>query len=444
MQCRFFPIAVAVIGVWMVCALPVAAGAAGPGPATVPAELDLETALALALARNPALAGAAAGIRAREAAVTQAGLWPNPEFSLEVENFAGTRERKRFDGAEITATLSQLVELGGKRRKRRQLAARQRELTAAARRRLELDLRAEVGRAFINVLVAQERLALDRELLGLAERTAAAVGERVEAGKVSPVAATRARVELATARSQMRDSVYRLATARRLLVSTWGDRRAGFERVTGPLRDFRQPPPLAALKAGLKENPDLLIRRSELERRRVAGDLAAAEAIPDLTVSAGLRNFQERNDNALVFGISLPLPIFDRNQGGMVEAREETEKARLDGETARLRLETELVSARRELEAAFATAAALRDEILPGAREVFAASELGYREGKFPLLRLLDAQRTLFAVRRKYLTALETYHLARIDLERLAGVPLARVGTAAAAGNGGVFENEKK
>ncbi len=444
MYCRFFPIAVAVIGVWMVCALPVAAGAAGPGPATVPAELDLETALALVWARNPALAGAAAGIRAREAAVIQAGLWPNPEFSLEVENFAGTRELKRFDGAEITATLSQLVELGGKRKKRRQLAARQRQLTAAARRRLELDLRAEVGRAFINVLVAQEQLALDRELLGLAERTAAAAGDRVEAGKVSPVAATRARVELATARSQMRDSVYRLVTARRLLVSMWGDRRAGFERVTGSLKDFHQPPPLAALKAGLKENPDLLIRKSELERRRVAGDLAAAAAIPDLTLSAGLRIFQERNDNALVFGISLPLPVFDRNQGGVVEAREETEKARLDGETARLRLETELVSARRELEAAFLAAAALRDEILPGARDVFAASELGYREGKFPLLRLLDAQRTLFAVRRKYLTALKNYHLARIDLERLAGVPLARVGTTAAAGNGGVFENEKK
>ena len=102
---------------WLACA---AAPALAQSP--LPAELTLPQALQLALAHNPELAAVAAEIRIKDGDRRQAGLRPNPELSLELENFAGQGELRGADGAEATLQLSQLLELGGKRDRRRQLA----------------------------------------------------------------------------------------------------------------------------------------------------------------------------------------------------------------------------------------------------------------------------------------------------------------------------------
>ena len=125
--------------------------------------------------------------------------------------------------------------------------------------------------------------------------------------------------------------------------------------------------------------------------------------------------------------LSIPLPIFDRNQGTILEARYQLAKAGEDRRTAEVRVLTDLAATYAELSSAFTEATTLNNEVLPGAQGAFEAFSEGYRQGKFGFLDVLDAQRTLFEARGQYLEALATYHRAVAEMERLIGEPLAAV-----------------
>lgn len=391
---------------------------------TVPDQLTMASAMALALKKNPSLAGFSAEIRARDAAALQAGLLPNPELGVEMENFGGKDALEGVDGAETTIAFSQLVELGGKRGNRRKVATLDKTLAEWDYQSKKLDVLAATAKAFVEVLIAQEQVALNGDLLKLAEQTTTAVSEKVDAGKVSPVEKSRAQIELAVARTEANKAVRELEAARRRLAGFWGGERADFGRAMGQLGDISSLPDEESLKAFLSNNPDLARWSAELERSEAALRLARSEVVPDLTLSAGVRNFQETDDNAFVVGVSIPIPFFNRNQGGVSEARARVDKAQSEQRAAKVGLVTDLSDTWQNLSAAYAEAVGLRDEILPSAQSAYESTELGYREGKLDFLQMLDAQRTLFTVKRQYLLALGTYHLASTDMERLVGAPL--------------------
>lgn len=391
---------------------------------TVPDLLTMVSAMELALKKNPTLSGFSAEIRARDAAALQAGLLQNPELGVDVENFAGKEPLDGFDGAETTIVFSHLVELGGKRGNRRMVATLDTTLAEWDYRSKKLDVLAKTAKAFVEVLIAQEQVSLNAELLKIAEQTTTAVSEKADAGKVSPVEKSRAQIEQAAARTEANKAVRELAAARQRLAGFWGSERANFGRATGQLSDISALPDEESLKAFLDNNPDLTRGAVEIERSEAALRLARSQAVPDLTLSAGIRNFQETDDNAFVAGVSLPLPLFNRNQGGVSEARARVDKAQSEQRAAKVGLATSLSDSWQNLAAAYMEAVGLRDAILPGAQATYASTELGYREGKFDLLQMLDAQRTLFTVKRQYLESLGAYHLASTDLERLIGVPL--------------------
>jgi cobalt-zinc-cadmium efflux system outer membrane protein len=394
---------------------------------TVPDQLTMASAMALALKKNPSLAGYSAEIRARDAAALQAGLFPNPELGVEMENFGGKDDLEGVDGAETTIAFSQLVELGGKRGNRSMVATLDKTLAEWDYQRKKLDVLAATAKAFVEVLVAQEQVALNGDLLKLAEQTTTAVSEKVDAGKVSPVEKSRAQIELAAARTEANKAVRELEAARRRLAGFWGGERADFSRAVGQLDDISALPDEESLKAFLSNNPDLARWAAELERSEAALRLARSEAVPDLTLSAGVRNFQETDDNAFVVGVSIPIPFFNRNQGGVSEARARVDKAQSEQRAAKVGLVTGLSDTWQSLSAAYTEAVGLRDEILPSAQSTYESTELGYREGKLDFLQMLDAQRTLFTVKRQYLLALGSYHLASTDMERLVGVPLSDI-----------------
>ncbi len=174
----------------------------------LPDEITLRQALSLALMHNPELAASSWEVRSGEARSLQAGLFPNPEIDVEVENFGGSRKEenpdgtserlKRFDGAETTVALSQLIELGGKRSKRKQVADSDHDLLGWDFETKRLDTITEVTNAFIDLLALQERMVLTDGLVDLSQNVFNTVSERVKAGKVSPVEETRARVALST------------------------------------------------------------------------------------------------------------------------------------------------------------------------------------------------------------------------------------------------------
>jgi cobalt-zinc-cadmium efflux system outer membrane protein len=387
-------------------------------------ELTLRQALALALLHNPELAAFSWEVRVKEAEALQAGLLPNPEMGIEMENLAGSGEFSGTESAETTVTLSQLIELGGKRGKRRAASALEADLAGWDFETRRLDVLTATAKAFVAGLAAQERLAQADELAGLAERFFRTVSERVEAGKVSPVEQTRAQVPLAAARVAQDRARLALEAARKELAALWGEETAGFERAVGSLERIAPVPPEEELASLLDQNPDVARWETEEKQRRARLDLERANAIPDLTLFAGGRNLQESGDNAFVAGLSIPLPFFDRNQGGVAAARAARSKARQASRAARNQAVASLAASYRDLSAAFTEARALREQILPAAEQSFEAASFGYREGKFGFLEVLDAQRTLFEVRGQYIEALAAYHQARVEVERLTGAPL--------------------
>ncbi|NOZ25882.1 MAG: TolC family protein [Nitrospirae bacterium] len=386
--------------------------------------LTLEQAISLALKKSPELEVSSQEMNAVEARILQAGLFPNPEIEVEVENFGGSGGFNGFDSSETTVQLSQLIELAGKRSKRRNVASLEHDLAGWDYRARRADVVAEVSKAFVHVLAAQERLSLTQELVRLAREALDTVSERVRAGKVSPVEETRARVTLTTAVIEFERARRILDASRKRLAATWGSTEPSFERVVGQLDVIRPVPSPEELESLISGNPEIARWAVAMEHRRAAMALEYANRVPDVALSIGVRRLMESNDNLLVFGVSIPLPVFNRNQGGVLEAQSRLVQAEKERTAARLRVLSALAGAYQELSVSFMEAVALKRDVLPGAMSAFEAAREGYRQGKFDYLVMLDAQRTLFEVRGKYIDALASYHRAAAEVERLIGMKL--------------------
>lgn len=390
-------------------------------------EISLRDAIAAALASSPELATFSYDIRSREAQAIQAAARPNPQLALELEDFAGSGDRSGFDGSQTTLSLAQVVELGGKRAARVNLAERERTLAAWDFETRRVAVLTDATKAFVAVLALQDRQALVRELEALAQETLRSVASTVRAGAVSPVEEERARVNLERVQLEALRSAKELETARALLAATWGESDVTFERATGDLGVLPPLPTLSALLAAAPESPDLARWNAEIAQREAAIALERARRIPDLTVSAGGRQFAEGSEAGLVAGVSVPLPLFDRNRGNILDARHRLARAEAERRLADVSVRSGLLASYQEISVAHGETTALRDRIIPRAERVFQQTRRGYATGLFRYVEVLDAERTLFGARRELLDALVTFHLAATDLERLTGTPLAEL-----------------
>ncbi len=383
--------------------------------------LTLDEAVARALATNPAVEGAAHGVAAAEARTHQAGLWPNPELEIEVENFGGDGNQHGFESAETTALLSQPLPLGGKPGRRRAVADSDHTLATRDLQSIRLDVATQATAAFSVVLAAQQRQDLAVKLLEVADDFARIVRARVDAGKVSPVELTRAQIEAAQAQVRRARAARQLAAARTRLAATWGSTIADFNRAAGDLPYPHSPPPFEELRSMLAETPDIQRLDDSIERQRRVVDLEKSLRFPDLTIGVGPRRFEDTGHSAWVAGVGVAIPIFDRNQGARKAAEFDLERERRDAEAARVALVAELAVVCERLNAAVEAARTADGEIVPSAMSALTAVETGYREGKFGFIDVIAAQRAFFEASTLLLDSLEEYALARADLERLVG-----------------------
>ena len=378
------------------------------------AALTQKIALERAFDANPVLSAAQRELDAIEATIIQAQVRPNPEIAAYIED---TRKATRS----TTLQLNQPIELGGKRSARIGAAERARDAAAAELAAKRAEVRAGVVVAFYDVLVAQERLRLAQASVELAQRASSAAARRVTAGKVSPVEETRARVAEAGVRVELAIATSELATARKQLVSTWGDLSPNFARAEGELTALPPLPDLAELNARLAASPNLLRARIEVERRLALTEVERSRRVPDLTVSLGARRNEELGLNQAILGVSIPIPVFNRNQGNLLEALHRTDKARDELSAAGIRLSNEMTLAYERLSSARQEAGMLQQEILPGAQSAYDAATKGFELGKFNFLDVLDAQRTSFQAQSQYLRALAEAHRSAAAIQLILG-----------------------
>ncbi len=380
--------------------------------------LTLDQALQTALSRNPLLRAAEAEVAASRGAVDQAGVWRNPELSIEQEDVrAGTRS--------TTVALSQTFELGGKRAARVALARTAGGVALAELAARQADIRASTVQAFFDALIAEERVTVAREFLTIAARGTTTAARRVTAGSVSPTEETRARVVESNARIDLHQAEVDRQAARRVLGLAMGLPESGSGRFDGRLDGRAEAlPPLPdaqRLAERLAQAPGLMRSRGEVERAEASYQLERSRRTPDLTVSLGALRAQEVGRNQAVIGLSIPLPIFDSNQGAQLEALRRRDAAAALAQAEAQRLDVEVRQAVDQLRARSAEVQALQQDVLPGARSAWEAASRGFELGKFGFLDVLDAQRTWLQARTRYLGALALVHGAAADLERRLG-----------------------
>jgi cobalt-zinc-cadmium efflux system outer membrane protein len=380
--------------------------------------LTLVAARALAQAGNPAIIATRHDLDAAGGAEQQAGARPNPELALLVED---TRSATRA----TTMQLNQPLELGGKRAARLAVAGSARALAADALAAAQADAGAAVALAFDELLAAQAALTLAASTRDVAARTGTIAGQRVAAGKASPVEATRARIGAAEAEAALAQAASLLENSRRRLAATWGAATPSFDHADGELAIPVTMPPVETLLRRLEQAPRLAMLRSESARRSAQLTLERARRTPDITLSAGVKRDAQLGRDQAVFGVAIPLPLFDRNQGNVNEAASRAARAHDDVAAGKVDATVALMQAHDAWLLAERQARLYRDEIVPAARTAFDATSTGFAYGKFAFLDVLDAQRTLIDAGTRQLRAQLDARRALADIERLLGVPVA-------------------
>ncbi|MEJ2818031.1 TolC family protein [Caulobacter sp. CCG-8] len=374
-----------------------------------------QTLLTQARASAPRLALGAAETRAAEGQATQAAARPNPILGLMVENAAGSGPYKDFDGAETTLSIEQPLELGGKRAAR--TAAAQADLAAAQARAAlgQVDFARDLALAYADAEAAQQRLAIARDGADLAQADARAARLLVDNGKEAQVRAIQAEAGLATARADLVAAQAEAETALARLSALTGSPET-YTAVAGGILDAvpAAPPTEPAF------SPAVATARAERDaaERRIA--VERARRTPDLAVSLGVRQFQSDDSTAAVFGVSVPLPLFDRNRGAVVAATANAQVAQARLAMAQAEQDGDRRAASAQVAAAGQTLEASR-QAEGAASEAYRLARVGYDAGRLPLSELLAARRDLVAARGR---AVET-KLARVkafaDLARAQG-----------------------
>lgn len=386
--------------------------------------LALRQVLALALMHNPELAAFSWEVRTGEARALQASLRPNPEISVGSEHFGGTGAVRGTGAAETTFAFGQLIETAGKRAKRTRVATLERDLAGWSYESKRLDVLTEATASFVDVLTVQQRLVLLEELAGLALKVRDAIAERVTAGKSSPAEEMRAGVVLANTRVEVQHAQRELELTRKRLAAAWGSTNVMYERVEGELTTVKPIPTDEQLATLVSQNPDVARWVAEMEERRAVLESEKAKRIPDVTAWVGPRYYSIGGDSAFLAGVSVPLPIFNRNQGAIREARYRVAQAEDEQKAAALRAHKALLAAYQALSVAYVEATALQKDVLPLAQLAYEATNERYLQGKFGFVDVLDAQRSLFESRQHYIETLGAYHKAVAEVERLIGQSL--------------------
>jgi len=377
-------------------------------------ELSLSDSLDLALKANPDIAVA---IREREAidgVKVQAATRPNPFVSTSIQD---TRSATR----QIYLQFNQEVGLGNKRSARMEAADAFYSKADAELATKQAEIHANVVLAFYELLVAQERAVLAKSSVEVAESALDAASKRVKAGKSSPVEQTKSAVAAATAKIELVQAMTQLNNSRKRLSALWGDNAPSFERATGEVATIPEVSSLDNLQSLIDNAPSVKLAKLEINARDAMTKIERSRAIPNITISAGVVNNQEVGLNQALLGLSIPIPVFDRNQGNVQEAVSRKFKAEDELVAVKNRIQTNLATQYERLNAARQATLSLHSDILPNAKSAFDAANRGFSLGKFNFLDVLDAQRTLYQAKSQYINALLEAHQSIAEIERALG-----------------------
>lgn len=384
-------------------------------------QISLSEAIDRALSQNPELAVFRFREQALAGQAATAALRPPVSLGAELENFAG---EGGADDAELTVSLSSVIELGGKLSARVGAVSARQDLLLAEEQAKALDLLGSVIRRYIEVLAAQQRLALARESAALAEDALGAVNRRVNAAASPKSESLRARAAVSRARLAIY-SEERLVDYHKLaLASLWGGEDSSFHLDSSELYRFPPSDNFATLFSRAQQNPAIARFASEERLRDAELRLAEAQTSLDIGWSAGIRHSREIGETTLVAGVELPLFPARRSAGAIATAVAERERVAIEREAALLRLKSRLFRAVSGREQAVMSVEILRDEVVPTLREALIEVERAYLRGRYSYLEWVSAREELIGARRAEIEAASAALRFGAEIEQMTAAPL--------------------
>lgn len=372
--------------------------------------LTLEQALDLAEARQPQLAEARALISAAEGRAQQAGLFPNPELIAGAQQipFSSSAPNEK----EFLAGVGQTIPLGSRLAKARQAELLDREVRARGLEVTRRNLQRRVHAAFATALYQEQACETQAHLRQAAERAVTVTRARVAAGDLTREELARAEMDLVRTRLEWQRADALRQQSLVALAGAIGDASVSISSVAGSLETTFELPTLESLLAELGAQPEAALADADLRARLARVDQAKAERIPDVKVELLYHRLEASRENTFDVGLSLPLPLFNRNQGRLRETQAEVLAAEARVRQTRNDLDARLRESFLQLRAALAASQVMRTEILGRAETVLQAAETRHAAGDISLAELLPVRREWAAAHLGYLESLREVMLA--------------------------------
>jgi cobalt-zinc-cadmium efflux system outer membrane protein len=392
----------------------------GAAPLTVGDSLAFEQVLGIVRAHHPLFRETRVRFQAATALVRQARLRPNPDLAFDVEQFSGGYDG--FSQAEMFASVSQRLELFGKRGARAAAArvgvsqAEWQNQTAVFALYVEARIR------FASVLHAQQRLQLMRESEQLAGELAESARQRVTSGAALVADQLLGLLAVRQAHLDVQQAETELNIARRSLAALWGGSEQDVRAVRGSIWVPARTPSIEAADTLVSYALPLHSLTLESNRLRTQSLAERSAARPDLTVGGGVKRIEADNTNTFLFGVSFPLPLFNRNQGSItaLEALQSATDEQRRAETWRVQAQVRgLLERANQLTVRYQV---IDTALTPQYEETFETLRAAYQTGRLSYADLLESQRQLVALRLERNDLALEINETVAEFERLTGV----------------------
>jgi cobalt-zinc-cadmium efflux system outer membrane protein len=385
-----------------------------PPPVAAPEKMTLESLVQLAYGNNPSIAQAEARIQANRGRWLQSGLPLNPEvgyLATEIGNDGKAGQQGGFVSKEFVT--------GHKLQLSRDVASQEIQQSEQQLAAVQRRARTDVGKAYYAALLAQRRIELAKELLGISNQ-AVEISKRLRKAEEIPTAGL-----LQSEMEQLNANVVS-QTAQNRWDSAW---RRLAAVVGAPLPSLTLEGDVSTIPAAVNWNeelqrltsssPEVLSASANVARARAALRRACAEPIPNLSTMLSVQYDNSTNDTITGVQIGVPLPIVNRNQGGIRQAQAEVTEAQRNVMRVERDLEQRLAVAVEQYSSARVQAETYASTILPKSRQTFELVQKGYSSGELGYLELLTAQRTYFQTNFAYLDALDTVWAQWLEIDGL-------------------------
>lgn len=372
--------------------------------AATPKVLTLAEAEMLATGSHPALRESEAQVRALGGKWVQVGLRPNPTIG-----YAGNQIGDSGTAGQQGGFVGQEFVTAGKLGLNRTVVMREQQAAEQRLARTQLQVKTTVRKYYFEALAAERSVTLARQLTDIAGQSVRVSEQRLKALDIPRTALLQSQIESESASLLEQQANERHAAAWRRLASVIGTQRdqpAALEDVLSrplPELDF------ATISERVKhESPELAELRFDVEQARAAAERASAGRVPNMSVMAGVQHDNSTQDNIANVQVSIPLPVFDRNQGAIAQACSELTAAQAALEARELALDQQLSGSMRDYRTARERVTKYASKVLPAARETLEMISTGYQQGQLDYVQVLTVQQTYAAKNLSYLQDLET------------------------------------